>query len=642
MTDIELSTPSSRSFSTAGPFHRIHPGIGFYEIEEDEAEQFVWARRESRIEANDAPWGRKILRMDIENIRGEETELVVTNQSGDEIDRLLIAPGRGIHHAVSLPETSRISLGFRCSHEIHDSIKNGDPRELAMKFYGITIYPARTPQEVVESDCWVVPDQRLDGVFIELTTRCNLKCVICPQAVGRPFRPKDMPSTTIGRLLPLASHAATIDLHGLGEPLLAPEFHSVMRALPEPSGNPKAFFHTNGTILTDEHLELLLCGKLRGINFSLDAATEPTFRFIRGHELAPVLRNIEKVVQERNRRGLDHPKVYLNMTLLRENLDELKEFVKLTKSLGADAAYLWHLNHNTSLHDWVFERDGREFNYKDHLGLPDSKKAIAAIQEAHELAQRLGVTMIPDQSRRYLPDNQGSPENSSSRDQHRLRDFRDPFKDLFVTTSGHVRLGCFQNDYFTRTKIDQFTAQDSLQNSEEHRAARYLLAHGRPPASFRGGGTKYLEGTQLTHPDQEGIYLAEPLGQPDNGLLATKLLEDPPVNLRSCWTTKRVQVMVSWRSGLTPLAAQIFLHTPDLGQGSRQGRLLLEGRPVFEGLLPTGTWSRDILLDAKEGKKLRNLDEIRIELEVRTFRAKDSNEGKEEDRGVGLIALAIV
>jgi len=95
-----------------------------------------------------------------------------------------------------------------------------------------------------------------------------------------------------------------------------------------------------------------------------------------------------------------------------------------------------------------------------------------------------------------------------------------------------------------------------------------------------------------------------------------------------------------WEPGRVPLAAQLFLHTPGLGQTPPEGRLLIEDRVIFQGSLPLGTWSRDVLLDADVGEAVASKNTLRLALETNTF--LDLRDGGPRRIGVGLVALAVV
>lgn len=335
--------------------------------------RFTWTRPEFLLEVTGAPRGRKVLRLDLENLIGPGTALTVEDADGRPLDRLRLEAGRQLHHLVGLPEVRTFTLRLRCAGRVPEALRAGDDRDLALKLYDLSIHPTRTAGEILESDCWTVPSGSLDAFTVELTARCNLKCGTCPQVVGRPYRPRNLSPELLEREIPWSAHAATVALHGVGEPLLFPGLADVLRRL-EPRG-PRAFLSTNGTILTDEHLEALLSGQVREVSFSLDAATPETFRRIRGANLETVLRNIRRLVAERRARSLAHPQVSLNMTLTQVNLDEAPLLVELAAGLGADRVWFWHLNHDLASNGWTVERNGFVFDYRSQSALADPARA---------------------------------------------------------------------------------------------------------------------------------------------------------------------------------------------------------------------------------------------------------------------------
>ncbi|MER2198333.1 radical SAM protein [Methylobacterium brachiatum] len=101
---------------------------------------------------------------------------------------------------------------------------------------------------------------------------------------------------------------------------------------------------TNGSHLTPEVSERLARSKLDHLSISLDAATEETFRRVRkgAPPLAKVIENIRSAVQARGRLGGTH-RIAISFTLMRSNLDEFPDFLRLAHSLGLEIVYARHL-----------------------------------------------------------------------------------------------------------------------------------------------------------------------------------------------------------------------------------------------------------------------------------------------------------
>ena len=99
---------------------------------------------------------------------------------------------------------------------------------------------------------WRRPPARAFQAFqIEVTTRCVLRCVMCPRvALAQQWREMDLPWETFHRIacaFPLAQH---VHLQGWGEPLLHPRLFDMI-ALAKEAGC-RAGLTTNGMRLDQD------------------------------------------------------------------------------------------------------------------------------------------------------------------------------------------------------------------------------------------------------------------------------------------------------------------------------------------------------------------------------------------------------
>jgi MoaA/NifB/PqqE/SkfB family radical SAM enzyme len=233
---------------------------------------------------------------------------------------------------------------------------------------------------------------------LETTSVCNLRCVMCPQAVGQVHRPKQMEIEIFDKLRGALAGAHQVQLHGIGEPLLSAAF---WKYLDELAGQPgkEVSFNTNLTHLSDAQIDTILSAGVSVINVSLDAATPGTYRMIRNHDLGKVLGNLQRLLAARNARGLAKPRIYINMTLMRQNIEELGDFIRLGKSLGVDAVMFWHMNDGP---DWVVERPDWTFDYRQQHLRNFPELSNRAIEAAIDLARELGVALGLDANKPIL------------------------------------------------------------------------------------------------------------------------------------------------------------------------------------------------------------------------------------------------
>lgn len=136
----------------------------------------------------------------------------------------------------------------------------------------------------------------IEPVFanIEITTRCNLRCIHCARTIaGREGR--DMDPQTFASVLGLLPHAYRITLVGLGEPLLHPRVTDFVAAA-SAQGRRTALV-TNAMALDSSLSRELLRAGLDSIAFSIDGPDQRSAAELRpGTDLARVLANIREFV----------------------------------------------------------------------------------------------------------------------------------------------------------------------------------------------------------------------------------------------------------------------------------------------------------------------------------------------------------
>jgi len=240
---------------------------------------------------------------------------------------------------------------------------------------------------------------------LETSSRCNLQCVMCPHGINGVDRPKHLSNELMDKLLPYVRNSTMIQLHGIGEPLFSPSFWHLLQYLPS-TASCDSSVNTNLVLLDQAKTDQIIKSNIKIVNVSLDAATEVTYTRIRGGDFAKVVKNIENLIAERNRKSRTYPLVYLNMTLMRSNIEELNELVRLAARLAVNKLLFWHLNRWTETEmaryvvnkgDWVFDyaKEGL-WNYPEL-----SNRCIA---EALALAKELNVGVYLDQNKQVYFD----------------------------------------------------------------------------------------------------------------------------------------------------------------------------------------------------------------------------------------------
>jgi radical SAM protein with 4Fe4S-binding SPASM domain len=171
-------------------------------------------------------------------------------------------------------------------------------------------------------------------VQIECSSNCNLRCPSCSLSrevnPGRHISPDDL-RTILDRL---HFQPKTVSLNGIGEPLINPNFLTLVDILAE-RGMGCTFF-TNGTLLTARLTEQILSrGNVSFVGISCDGAQKETFERLRfGAKFETwkgFVKNFLNLAHGRSPRPVE---TVMSSVVSKGNLSELKGIVELAAELG--------------------------------------------------------------------------------------------------------------------------------------------------------------------------------------------------------------------------------------------------------------------------------------------------------------------
>jgi MoaA/NifB/PqqE/SkfB family radical SAM enzyme len=314
---------------------------------------------------------------------------------------------------------------------------------------------------------------------------------MCPHGIAPPPRDKHMPEALIDKIRPLLDHATSFQLHSIGEPILSGSFWKVLEMLDDRS-DAIISVNSNGLLLSDERIDRLLDSPLTDISISCDAATAETYRRIRGAELDEAIDAVRRLIRRRDAAGLKHPRVSMNMTLMRENIEEAVAFVELAHSLGADAVALWHLNdvgRGTVLQreDWTFDYDAQQLLHFPEL----SNRCLA---EASERARDLGIELqLSPNKPMQFDEGEATDDETRRRSDVTVRDCPHPWQWASVSSDGEVMPCCMSlGSLGNLNEADSF---DEVWNGPVARQTRRDILADRVPRICRGACCKYVIGS---------------------------------------------------------------------------------------------------------------------------------------------------
>lgn len=180
---------------------------------------------------------------------------------------------------------------------------------------------------------------------IEPSSRCNLKCGLCPTGRGLLGRLQgDLALDTFKKAIDeLEKSIAYLSLYNLGEPLLNSRvFEMIAYAR---SKNIFVRLSTNGELLNKENREKLLRSGLNELLVSLDCVRADQYKAYKGVDgFDRVVGHVRSLVRERG--GETWPFVTLQLLAMKKVEDDIVGFRRLVKSLKVDRGMVKKLRIN--------------------------------------------------------------------------------------------------------------------------------------------------------------------------------------------------------------------------------------------------------------------------------------------------------
>lgn len=153
--------------------------------------------------------------------------------------------------------------------------------------------------------------KRFAKVNIEISNICNLQCTFCPEVVReKKMMSLDLFRRVIEQVSPLTE---LVCFHLMGEPLVHPKLAEFIEICEE--HNARIFFVSNGVLLRDDKMSLLLKPALQQVNFSLHS-------FADNYPDRDPTAYLEKIFSFTERAFVERPDLYLNYRLW--NLDDVR------------------------------------------------------------------------------------------------------------------------------------------------------------------------------------------------------------------------------------------------------------------------------------------------------------------------------
>jgi radical SAM protein with 4Fe4S-binding SPASM domain len=317
-------------------------------------------------------------------------------------------------------------------------------------------------------------------VQIEPVGQCNLRCQMCAiqfREDGPPYGPPAfMDFERFTALVDGFTTLRELHLQGLGEPMMHPRFFDMVAYAAAKS--IRVSTNSNGTLMNAKRAERCVTSGLECIHLSLDGATAETYERIRVRaHFERVMANLDHLVEAKRRHGSETPRLRMVMVIMRQNLHELPDLVRLAARWSVEGLFVQHLCHDFGESSLPTRyRPMREFVQEQTLLEEDPERVARYFGEARAVATELGVDLrLPrTEVRIHPPGTPGSKRCSW------------PWSGAYVSYQGYA-MPCCMVSTPDRINFGNMAEQGVTETwqSEEFQAFRDQLASDEPPEVCR-------------------------------------------------------------------------------------------------------------------------------------------------------------
>ncbi|MCE5242587.1 MAG: radical SAM protein [Syntrophobacteraceae bacterium] len=168
-------------------------------------------------------------------------------------------------------------------------------------------------------------------LYLELTKRCNLDCVMCSHGIefrdhvkrcGGGLANTDFPENALSVFDRILPYSAMVYLVGLGEPMLHGRLTDMVRRCAD--AGAFVWLNSNGQKLTPQIAAKLVDSGLSRFVFSVSAGTRETYEHVhKGAKWEVFWKTVEMLSGARLSRNASWPQLFMNYVVMDENISEL-------------------------------------------------------------------------------------------------------------------------------------------------------------------------------------------------------------------------------------------------------------------------------------------------------------------------------
>ena len=171
-------------------------------------------------------------------------------------------------------------------------------------------------------------------IHIAVNDYCNIRCPHClRETPGVKVNQNCLGVGDLKRLAPWFKSAMTVALAGLGEPFIQKDIFEIVDLVH--SYGAAVSLITNGTLLDEATARRIVGPHPTLLNLSIDAGTPEVFEKVRlGAKFKEVVENVDRLVAVKREAKATFPVMTINMTLMRDTLNEVEPVLALARRWG--------------------------------------------------------------------------------------------------------------------------------------------------------------------------------------------------------------------------------------------------------------------------------------------------------------------
>ncbi len=236
------------------------------------------------------------------------------------------------------------------------------------------------------------PESLPSTLQIALDNRCNFHCSYCPDHRANSTIPRtELAGAVREKTLALIPYVETLAFHGVSEFLIDRNFFDILEVCA--ASRARLSINTNGSVWSERHAEAFRSyPAMLDFNISVDAATAASYTRIRGWSYERLLVNIRRFAEVLRQRTAPTWSS-LSFVIMRTNVGEMADFVRLAGEHGFRAVKFYRLHEYGSFSWQIESADGKPFDYRDECADRFPEEHDANVLAASAVAAELGLAI---------------------------------------------------------------------------------------------------------------------------------------------------------------------------------------------------------------------------------------------------------